>query len=132
MKAPATQRDEVTLAAKPLAPEEVRVGDYVSVLDTVYECPSYLWGCDARLGAADEVVRLRMRPFRAQPPLKVEGVCVPFVYLADAHGRQRTLDLRAERLARIDRDCARGVWKRVKAAAKALRRDSKNKDSRKK
>ena len=57
MKTSETQL-EMTVAAM-VAGEDVSCGDYVALLNTICEVPSYLWdGCDASL-RPHELVRLR-------------------------------------------------------------------------
>lgn len=107
---PTTPNRPAATAAKPLAPEDVAPGDYVAVLDQVYEYPSVVWYCDRPLAGEDEVIRLRLRPHRSELPLRVVAVCVPFVYAEDVGGKRRTIDLRSTRLARIDRKVGKRVW----------------------
>ena len=45
--------------AKLLAPEEVRVGDFVAVMQVMYELPSFYWCADAMLVPHDKPVRLQ-------------------------------------------------------------------------
>ena len=117
---------EATLA-KPLAPEDVRKGDFVGVLYVIYELPSFFWCAESFQIPHDEPVRLQLVP-EPGPPLKVQSVCVPFVFVKDPVGKQKMLDLRKCRLARLDRDFARTIWKahkkqRAKQAAPGLATD---------
>ena len=107
--------------AKSLAPEDVRVGDYVAVLHEVCEAPSFWWPCDSTLGQRDEVVRLVFTPRDSGEPLKVCAVCLPFVLVKPAKGKVRALDVRRFQLARLNADYA-ATWKaekRNKSKAKA-------------
>jgi hypothetical protein len=100
--------------AKPLGPEDVRRGDFVAVLDEMYELPSYWWCEDAALHPRDELVRIRLIPAQHNLPLKVKSVCLPFVLAKPPFGLERTLDLRRTRLARLDKHFAAATWKAYK------------------
>jgi len=100
--------------AKPLAPEDVRRGDFVAILDEMYELPSYWWKEDDVLHPREELVRIRLIPAQDNLPLKVKSVCLPFVLARQPQGEQRTLDLRRMRLARLDKHYAAASWKAYK------------------
>ncbi len=113
MKA-ATETNRETTVAATVAGEDVACGDFVSLLTTLFEVPSYLWdGCNASL-PPHELVRLRMIPSNAGTPLKVFAVCLPFVYARNTAGELKTLDLRREQIVRLDRGCAKAVWAELK------------------
>ena len=117
MKTSSATTLETTVAAT-VAGEDVCCGDFVALLTTIYEAPSYLWdGCDATL-RPHELVRLRMIPTDAGMPLKVFGVCLPFLYAKTAGGELKTLDLRREQIVRLDRHCAKQVWHELKQTKK--------------
>jgi hypothetical protein len=101
---------DVTLA-KTLAPEDVRPGDYVAVLSEEYEYAAFAWLCDHSLSSHNELIRVRFRPRETAGPLRVIDACLPFVFVKEPKGEGRTLDLRAVRLARLDRAYARRVCK---------------------
>jgi hypothetical protein len=118
MKTSETQL-ETTVAAT-VAGEDVSCGDFVALLNTTYELPSYLWdGCDASL-RPHELVRLRMIPSEAGTPLKVFAVCLPFLYVKNTSGELKTLDLRRQQIVRLDRDCAKEVWDELKPGKKKI------------
>ena len=102
--------------AKPLAPEDVRCGDFVAVLHVICEVPSYFWSGDSFRLPHDELVRLKHIPDDAGQPLKVKSVCLPFVFAKNSAGERRTLDLRKCRLARLDRAYAKSAWKASRKA----------------
>ncbi|TWU29279.1 hypothetical protein [Bythopirellula polymerisocia] len=97
--------------AKPLAPEEIRAGDYVSLLHVFYDVPSFFWCSDAVTQRREELVRLCYIPESGGVPLKVKAVCLPFVLVKHPMGGKRTLDVRKVRLARLDREYAAAAWK---------------------
>jgi hypothetical protein len=103
----------ITLA-KPLAPEEIRIGDFVSPLHVFYDFPSFLWCSDSAIERREETVRICYLPESGGVPLKVKSVCLPFVLVKHANGTQLTLDVRKARLARLDADYAKAAWKLCK------------------
>lgn len=105
-----TQADATSLV-KALAPEDIRTGDFVTPLHEVLEFPSFFWLADSSLMPPDELVRLQIVSRGGGVPLKVKSVCLPFVLVKSPSGRQRTLDLRSFRLARLDREFAAKAWK---------------------
>jgi hypothetical protein len=104
--------------AKPLAPEDIRRGDYLAVLDEVYEYPSFYWDSDATLFPPHELIRLRFLPREESPPLKVVSVCLPFVLTREPNGTHHTLDLRRLRVARLSRRFATRARKAFKKKPK--------------
>lgn len=111
-----TDTSRPTTVAASLAPEDVACGDFVGVLRTTFELPTYMWDAAQALLPVDEVVRLPMIPADAGVPFKVFAVCLPFVYAKTAAGELRTLDVRREQIVRLDRDCAKAVWDELKPA----------------
>ena len=100
--------------AKPLAPEDVRLGDFVAILHVICELPSFLWGADTVTTPMDVPIRIPFVPPSGGVALKVTSVCLPFVLVKSARGTCRTLDLRQCRIARLDRTFAAATWKAYK------------------
>ena len=113
------KRSESSLA-KALAPEEIRRGDFVTPLYVVSEWPSFYWATCESLGARDELVRIISTPADEPEPLEVRSVCLPFVLVKTPSGKQRTLDVRRCRLARLNAKFAA-------AARRGLRKSGKRK-----
>jgi hypothetical protein len=113
-----SERNAASLA-KALAPEDVRAGDFVAVLDEVFEAPSFFWCDSGALMSREEVVRIRYTPTGEAVPLKVMAVCLPYVLVKQPCGGKRTLDVRKTRLARLDRRYARKAWKAYKKREKS-------------
>ncbi len=113
MKTASGTASETTVAAT-VAGEDVNCGDFVALLSTIYELPSYFWdSCDVAL-IPNELVRLRMIPSEAGVPLKVIAICLPFVYAKTSCGEVKTLDLRRTQIVRLDRASAKQVWQALK------------------
>lgn len=100
--------------ARSLAPEEVRLGDYVTPLSTVVEVPTYWYPADGWNMRIDEPVRVRVLNTCDGVPLRVKAVCLPFVLAKQPTGRFVTLDLRRCQLARLDRAFGKRAWKALK------------------
>jgi hypothetical protein len=128
-KSKGRQHASAPTLAKALAPEEIRAGDFVIVLHEIVEWPSWIWCDDATLGSREEVVRVCVTPRDAAAPLEVCSVCLPFVLVREPCRRERIVDIRRHRLARLDsafariarRACRRALKKRYRTrAASAL------------
>ena len=104
--------------AKTLAAEDIRRGDFVAILDVVYEYPSFLWCDDAQVLPPTEPVRVRWRSQRASRPLKVKAICLPYLLVKTPKGRHGTLDVRQCRLVRLSDCYVKKAWKQYRKAAK--------------
>lgn len=122
MKTKPANADHDTTLAKPLAPEDVRPGDYVAVLDQEYQYPAIVWFYEPPMGREQEVIRVRVRPSETSGPLRVIDACLPFVFVKPPKGEGQTLDVRAVRLALLDRDYARRVCASLSGKKKCRRR----------
>lgn len=112
MKTEQSSAEPTTMAAT-AAPEDLKRGDYVSILNEVVEFPTCCW-LELPMRAAEEPVRVRFMSLDAGVPLKVQAVCLPFVFVRHPNGRLETLDVRRLQLARVGRGYARTVWKCVR------------------
>ena len=108
-----TARAQSTLA-KPLAPEDVRKGDFVTLLHETCELPSFLWSADSFRLPCDQLVRIQLIPETSGIPLRVCSVCLPFLFVKEPSGKYQTLDLRKYRLARLHEDYGKTAWKALK------------------
>ena len=108
---------QTTVAAR-IAGEDIKTGDFVTVLNEIVELPSFLWSCSGSPLPMDEPVCTRFMPREAGLPLKVITVCLPFVYAKRARGGLATFDTRRQQLVRLDSQIGRDVWKRLRRASK--------------
>ena len=113
--------------AKPLAPEDVRVGDYVSPLHETLDFASFLWCADGTFADRSETVPIRFVADNSGQPLKVQAVCLPFVLVKHPVRGTLTLDVRRHQLARLDRAYARLAWDAMKCRDKEHRKRRKKK-----
>ncbi len=104
---------EPTLAAT-VAPEDLRCGDIIALLNEVGEYPSFLWPLDSQMSPPDQPVRIRCRARQSGRPLRIVGICLPFVFVETPGRRFRTLDLRQCECVRLNREYARLVWKKLR------------------
>lgn len=112
-----TRTLKVISAARPLAPEDIRPGRYVCVLReyTDHTC-SVEWRVDLR--ERSRVVRSRCADIPAPTdnlPLMVEAICLPLVFVRDAFGKPRMLDVRCADLASVSPEFAEFVFARLRS-----------------
>lgn len=97
--------------ARPLAPEDVRAGQFVAQfthLDEYFDRGCR--GCGSFTPPG--IVRIQWLADQGSKPLRVEGVCLPFVLVRTVKGRAKMLDLRRITLVRLD---PRFAWKATRA-----------------
>jgi hypothetical protein len=107
---------ETTLASR-IASEDIRPGDVVSVLNEVFELPSFLWCCSGISLETDKPVRLPFMSRSSGRPFKVLAICLPFVYVKDPGDALSTFDTRRHQLVRLEPKTAKKVWKRFRKRA---------------
>ena len=103
-------------AAQPLAADDLRIGDGV----TVGQATAQMFA-DADPPPGDDNLRLlrtRYIPEVAGRPLKVEAICLPFVLARDPSGDRLILDLRRHHLLRLDHRYTRRAFKALKPKKK--------------
>jgi hypothetical protein len=85
-------------------------------MNQTVDFPSFYWdACGASL-SPHELVRLKIIPEGAGNPLRVIAVCLPFIYAKSPGGETATIDTRRTQLVRLDRKCAKVVWKELRWA----------------
>jgi hypothetical protein len=118
MKTQETTNHE-TQVARSLAAEDLRRGDFVSILHETVEYPSFWWSCDPQLWPPSEPVRMQCHTGDCGLPLKVKAICLPFIFVKKPCGQHRTLDIRRHRVVRLSPDYARPVWKILNKQSRA-------------
>lgn len=108
---------EPTRVSSSVAPEDLRRGDFVAVLNEVVELPSYLWE-DAFTNSAERLVRVQLWASGGGDVLKIKAICLPFIFVKSARGGPQTVDVRRVQLVRLSKRYAKTVWQ----ARKSLRR----------
>jgi hypothetical protein len=108
MKTTPSTTVHATVAAT-VAPEDLRCGDYVAILHEVVQLPSFFWR-DALALEPHEMVKMRCIPEGNGTPLKVEGLCLPFVFVKSPLRQWKTIDVRQVQLVRLRNKYAKKVW----------------------
>ena len=111
----------MTTLAKPsrlVAFEDLKVGQFVTVSHTTVE---FICALSEPSGMTSELVpnRATFLGFEAGVPLKVLAICQPFVTVEDQDGELRSLDLRADRLAKVSRRYGKDVFKAARKQRKS-------------
>ena len=107
--------------SKMIAPEDIRPGQYITILSIVDEVPSYMWDhIDPAVLAPEKLVRIE-HMWSGGQVLKVKEVCLPLVFIRTPCGGLHTIDVRRFRLARLSDSYGRSVWKALKKRAKEER-----------
>ena len=113
LHAPADSGDAMnrkkTSLASPLAPEDIRRGHYVAVLNEIEQ-----WFPSCCSSGKPEPYSVRTIPTDETVPLLVFEICLPFVTVRKADGSLVTLDVRRHELARLDDGYARRVIRHLR------------------
>ena len=96
--------------AATVAGEDIRVGDFVTVLTETFELPSYLWDSFDSPQVPESPVRVKLAPCNAGTPSQVFAVCLPFVYTKSTADKTEVLDTRYKHLVKLDDNVAQQVW----------------------
>ena len=107
-----------TRTSRPIAPEDLRPGDYVAALHIVLELLPCCAGADDWKPPTPQ--RVLLLPWAGGKPVRVQELCLPFVLARSSHGDACTFDVRRYRLARVSKRYGREVFR----AAKAERRQA--------
>ncbi len=108
-----TEKTRQPSLARCVAGEDLELDEYIAVHSTTGEFLSHAW--DRSDLSPDQVVRVRYIPSTAGQPVKVVGICLPFVYVQDRNESTEIIDLRMTQVVRIERECAKEIWKLSKA-----------------
>jgi hypothetical protein len=98
-------------SSRKLAPEDVRKGDYIAVTDMILELPALT--CDGNWRDDGKLARFSFMAWTSGQPMKVVGVCLPFVLVRHADGRHDTVDLRRWTVARLSKRFGKAALKRM-------------------
>ena len=104
----AMNRKKTSLASL-LAPEDIRRGHYVAVLNEIEQ-----WFPCCSVSGKPEAFNVRTIPTDEIELLQVIEICLPFVTVRKADRSLVTLDVRRHELARLDDGYARRVIRRLR------------------
>jgi hypothetical protein len=113
-----SKKDISISISRPLAPEDVAAGMFVTVHEAIAEVPSFFWCSDAAILPPHEMVRLTFKPADAGRPYKVKAVCLPYVLARSYSGRAHIFDLRRQQLVKLDDRYAKRVWDALRKRTK--------------
>jgi hypothetical protein len=117
--------DQIEMA-RAVAPEDIRPGEYVTVLHVVCECMPPPW---ERPDGSSRPARILLLPGNNSAPMEVLDVCLPLVLVKTARGKRRLVDVRRYRLARVPEPFGRRVFEEIEAQQKAEQKDDKKAES---
>lgn len=98
-----------------IGPEDVKVNQYVTITHVTYEFLAD--DCFALPRAEIAPSRVTLMHGCAGRPLKVVGVCLPFVLVEDPAGTHSTVDLRKCQIALLNARFGRKAFKMLKTGA---------------
>lgn len=104
----------VTGTARVLAPEDVAVGQFVTIHRLMSQL---LWIEDGNAYNAPprlDVISCRHLPARPGVPLKVKAVCLPYVLVKHPKGKSKLIDLRRVDIALLDTAFGKAAYKALK------------------
>lgn len=111
-----------------LPPEDIRVGDDVALYEITYQVPSFLWcGADPVTLPTDRPVQLTYMACDNPTPLKVKGVCLPFVLCEAIDEVHHVYDVRQVQLVRLDERFASLVRRVTRTKSRKSKRKRKQK-----
>ena len=122
-----TSKPALASACRAIHPEDLNVGDYVTVLQQSYQFGTFAWcGIDMHQFPPDELIEISARSvFEA---LKVKDICFPFILCTGLEGETRIIDTRSHQIGKL----APSFVRSLKKATKALqRKQAKKKKSKK-
>jgi hypothetical protein len=93
--------DKSTLA-RPIAPEDIKVGTYVMTLHRCYQIP--MSKCSVIGDPEIVIIPVVMRPFFTELPSKVVQVCLPYIVVERENRKTDIIDTRAEMLALVSNE----------------------------
>ena len=109
-----------TETVKTLAPEDIRVGQYVMELRMIVEFPRI--PCDGDEWKSIRTVRLALTPWCTGEPMRVRALCLPFVRVKYANGRHGTVDVRRWELAAVTDAYGEAIFARAKRKRRKKKR----------
>jgi hypothetical protein len=101
-------------AARVISPEDLHVGDYVSILRAAREFPA-LFTCHESVCDPERNYRITWIPTDPHPPYRVSQLCLPFILVKTYDRKPLQLDVRTVQLGRLTPEygrCVRRVFRR--------------------
>jgi hypothetical protein len=109
-----TDMEKPLISCQTTSPEDLSEGDYVTVLRQICEVPSFFWPMlETRDQPPERPVRYEQTPCDAGIPLRIDSICLPFLFVRRPNGTYTTLDLRRMELTRLPRKYAERVTEKM-------------------
>lgn len=99
-----------TTCAQAVAPEDIRIGDYLAILHYVSEETPMLLGAESTF-VEPKVARMTLMSWDTDPK-RVIALCLPFVLVEEPDASRTTLDARRFRLARVSRRFGKSAFEK--------------------
>lgn len=97
--------------ARHVAPEDIAVGDYVTVAHVTYE---FVGDCSSVPEQTVTPKRVTFMSPCAGRPLRVMSICLPYLFVREPEGGHDMLDLRRHRIMKLSKTYGKKVFKRLK------------------
>jgi hypothetical protein len=111
-----TESEPRLKTARPLAPEDIRPGQFVALLNVTAEYLPWYYLEEPRFDTP-RPMRLTWLPDDVEP-MRVSAVCLPYVLVRTVQRKHEVLDLRRHKLARVSSRFARAAFKSMKPRKK--------------
>lgn len=120
----------VASACRAIHPEDLLVGDYVTVLQESHQIGTFTWcGIDPHQFPPNETIEITIRGnFDA---LKVKDICFPFILCTDNQGEVHVIDTRSNQLGKLSKSFIGSLKKATKAQQRKLAKQKKSKKRKK-
>ena len=117
-------------ACRAIHPEDLNVGDHVTVLQQIHQIPTYAWcSVDAHQFPPDEVIELATRSYFEA--LKVKDICFPFLLCTGLASETRVIDTRSNQIGKLAPSFVRNLKKATKAQQRKQAKKKKSKKRKK-
>lgn len=100
-------KTQTTRTVRAACPEDLRKGDYITVSRDTLQVPSVY--CDNHVGP-QAIVRLSYMPCDSGEPLRIRGVCLPYILVKRADKQSETIDLRQQEIVRLPKKFGRASF----------------------
>ena len=117
-------------ACQAIHPEDLNVGDHITVLQQSYQIGSYVWcSIDAHQFPPNELIEIVARSeFEA---LKVKDICFPYLLCTGIDKETRVIDTRSHQIGKLAPSFIRSLKKATKAQQREKAKKKKSKKRKK-
>ena len=125
-----TSKPALASACRAIHPEDLNIGDHVTVLQQSYQIGTFAWcSIDAHQFPPNELIEITTRgEFEA---LKVRDICFPFLLCTGLESETRIIDTRANQIGKLAPSFVRSLKKATKAQQRKQAKKKKSKKRKK-